>query len=175
MIRTGARHRRALAIGDRKMKIDRRRVLLLAGAALTLPTGARATDRPLVTVYKDPSCGCCGAWADHIAKAGFQVKIIEEPRIDALKARMGVPSALWSCHTAEVDSYVLEGHVPASALVRLLVSRRSIRGLAVPGMPVGSPGMEVADMEPETYDVMAFGTTAPSVFMRFRGASQKES
>ncbi|MFD2029263.1 DUF411 domain-containing protein [Ancylobacter dichloromethanicus] len=81
------------------------------------------------------------------------------------------PSALWSCHTAEVESYLLEGHVPATALIRLLAARPSVRGIAVAGMPVGSPGMDVAGMEPETYDVMAFGSETPNLFMRFRGAS----
>ncbi|PYE86490.1 DUF411 domain-containing protein [Phyllobacterium leguminum] len=153
------------------MKIDRRRLLLLTGAVLIAPTGARAVNRPLVTIYKDPSCGCCGAWAEHIKKAGFPTKIIEEADISALKERLGVPSAVQSCHTAEVDGYILEGHVPAQALEHLLATRPSIRGLAVPGMPAGSPGMEVTGTEPATYDVMAFGTAAPTMFMRFRGAS----
>ena len=153
------------------MNMDRRRMLRLAGATLFAPTAARAAGRPLVTVYKDPSCGCCGAWADHIVKAGFPAKIVAEPRMNALKARFGIASALWSCHTAEVEHYLLEGHVPATALARLLAARPSVRGLAVAGMPVGSPGMEVAGMEPETYDVMAFGSELPSLFMRFRGAS----
>ena len=156
------------------MKIDRRRLILLTGAACLLPISAKAAAPPLVTMYKDPSCGCCGAWADHIAKAGFPMKIIEEARINALKTRMGVPSALWSCHTALVESYLLEGHVPASAVAHLLAARPPIRGLAVPGMPIGSPGMEVAGMAPELYEVMAFGPPEPSVFMRFRGAAMIE-
>ncbi|HEY9212307.1 MAG TPA: DUF411 domain-containing protein [Ancylobacter sp.] len=156
------------------MKIDRRRLILLTGVACLLPIGARAAALPLVTIYKDPSCGCCGAWADHIAKAGFPTKIIEEPRINALKTRMGIPSALWSCHTAQVDSYLLEGHVPAPAVTHLLAARPPIRGLAVPGMPIGSPGMEVAGMEPDLYEVMAFGPAEPRVFMRFRGSATIE-
>ncbi len=153
------------------MNMDRRRVLLLAGATLLAPAAARAASQPLVTVYKDPSCACCGAWADHIAKAGFSTTIVEEPRMNAIKVRFGIPSALWSCHTAEVENYLLEGHVPATALIRLLATRPSVSGIAVAGMPVGSPGMDVAGMEPETYDVMAFGSETPSLFMRFHGAS----
>ena len=153
------------------MKIDRRRLILLTGAACLLPIDARAAAPPLVTIYKDPSCGCCGAWADHIAKAGFPTKTVEESRMNATKVRLGIPSALWSCHTAEVRDYLLEGHVPAAALVRLLETGPSVSGIAVAGMPVGSPGMEVAGMEPDIYDVMAFGSAAPSVFMRFHGAT----
>lgn len=157
------------------MKINRRHLLLLAGAAYLAPSVAWADNRPLITVYKDPSCGCCGAWADHIAKAGFLMKAIEEPRINALKTRIGVPSALWSCHTAEVEGYILEGHVPALAVTHLLANRPPIRGLAVPGMPVGSPGMEAAGTAPDLYEVMAFGPAKPSVFMRFRGSEIIES
>lgn len=153
------------------MNMDRRRMLLLAGATLFVSATARAAGQPLVTVYKDPSCSCCSAWADHIARTGFPTKIVEEPRMNAIKVRLGIPSALWSCHTAEVEDYLLEGHVPATALARLLAARPSVRGIAVAGMPVGSPGMDVAGMEPETYDVMAFGSQPPSLFMRFRGAS----
>ncbi|MFG1261016.1 DUF411 domain-containing protein [Xanthobacter flavus] len=153
------------------MNMDRRRVLLRAGATLLSPVPAKAAGQPLVTVYKDPSCACCGASADHIAKAGFSTKIVGERRMNAIKVRFGIPSALWSCRTAEVENFLLEGHVPATALARLLAARPSARGIAVAGMPVGSPGMDVAGMEPETYDVMAFGSAAPSVFMRFRGAS----
>jgi hypothetical protein len=153
------------------MNMDRRRMLLLAGVTLLTPTAVRAAGQPLVTVYKDPSCNCCGAWADHILKAGFPTKIVEEPRMNTIKVRFGIPSALWSCHTAEVENYLLEGHVPAMALARLLAARPSVRGIAVAGMPVGSPGMAIAGMEPEAYDVMAFGSEPPSLFMRFRGAS----
>lgn len=158
--------------GNGPMTITRRSFL----AALPLVAGAgiravSAAERPVVVMHKDPSCGCCGAWADHIATAGFPTRIIEETRINAVKARLGVPAALWSCHTAEVDGYILEGHVPAASLIRLLAERPAIRGLAVPGMPVGSPGMEVPGVVADTYDVMAFGADAPSVFMRFHGSA----
>ncbi|OYX66497.1 MAG: metal-binding protein [Rhizobiales bacterium 32-66-11] len=86
-------------------------------------------------------------------------------------ARAATRPLVTVCHTAEVENYLLEGHVPATALIRLLAARPSVRGIAVAGMPVGSPGMDVAGMEPETYDVMAFGSATPSLFMRFRSAS----
>jgi hypothetical protein len=150
--------------------ITRRHVLILAGAAL-VAAPAQAIEPVQVTVYKDPACGCCGAWADHIRNAGYKVTVIDEPEINPLKGRLGVPSSLMSCHTAEVGTYVLEGHVPAAALARLLAEKPEIRGLAVPGMPVGSPGMEVEGTEPEIYDVMAFGSGEPKSFMRFKGGS----
>jgi hypothetical protein len=141
---------------------------MLGGAAFVIqPASATSPDR--VTVYKDPSCGCCSAWADHLRKAGYDVAVVDEPQINPLKGRLGVPASLQSCHTAEVGSYVLEGHVPAAALARLLAEKPAIGGLAVPGMPVGSPGMEVEGVEVDTYEVMAFGTGKPKPFMKFRG------
>jgi hypothetical protein len=146
------------------------RRVLVAGLALTglgLGPARAATD---VTVYKDPECGCCGGWAKHLRAAGFAVT--ERPVADlaAVKARAGVPEALQSCHTAFVDGYVLEGHVPLEAVQRLLRERPAVVGLAVPGMPIGSPGMEGPD--PEPYDVMAFAKSGtPSVFLSVRPAS----
>lgn len=149
------------------MTFNRRHMLVTAGAMLLAPLAARAND--LITVYKDPSCGCCSAWIEHVERAGFPAKTVIEPNINAVKTRLGVPAALWSCHTAELEGYILEGHVPALAIVRLLEARPPIRGLAVPGMPVGSPGMEISSREPETYEIMTFGSEAPRVFMRFQG------
>ena len=143
-----------------------RRLFLFATTAMLAASQARATTRPLVTVHKDPSCGCCGAWADHIRKAGFPVKIVEDTALEKLKTKMGIPEALQSCHTALVDGYVLEGHVPAEALRRLLTERPAIKGLAVAGMPAGSPGMEMPGVQPEPFEVMTFGATS-SVFMKF--------
>src|SRR5690606_21787280 len=145
-----------------------RRGFFFACVAVFAARPAMAAGRPLVTITKDPSCGCCTAWAEHIAKAGFPVKVFEDPAIEVLKTNLGIPTALRSCHTAQVEGYVLEGHVPAAALIRLLAEKPQITGLAVAGMPIGSPGMEVPGSEPEAYNVMAFGP-APSVFMRFRG------
>lgn len=147
--------------------INRRRFLLSTGAMLLPALAARGS--ALMTVYKDPSCGCCSAWIEHIERAGFPAKTVIEPKINAMKTRLGVPPALWSCHTAQLEGYALEGHVPARAVVQLLESRPPIRGLAVAGMPIGSPGMEVTGANPETYDVMAFGSESSRLFMRFRG------
>jgi hypothetical protein len=123
----------------------------------------------LVTVHKDPTCGCCGGWIAHLELFGFQTKTIETTTINRVKARLGVPFDLWACHTAEVGSYLIEGHVPAAAIERLLTERPTAKGLAVPGMPSGSPGM-TGDYE--EYDVILFGANEQRVFGRFKGDSQ---
>ena len=147
-----------------------RRSLLGAGAlcALGLALPAHAQSLPEVVVSKDPNCGCCAAWADHLRAAGFPVKVAERPDMRAVKSRLGVPDKLASCHTAEVAGYVLEGHVPAPAVLRLLKEKPEGRGLAVPGMPTGSPGMEGG--EPETYEVMLFGSQPARTFAIYRGS-----
>lgn len=155
--------------------ISRRAFLASAGALplmLSLAGHGRAEALPLVTVTKDPSCGCCSGWAAHVEAAGFPVRVIESDDVFSLKQRLGVPEDLASCHTAEVDGYVIEGHVPASALRRLLAERPVATGLAVPGMPAGSPGMEVPGVEPEPYDVVLFGPAGQEAFMQFRGAKE---
>ena len=144
---------------------------MLAGlaGALTLGRGALADGLPTVAVTKDPSCGCCVKWVAHLREAGFTVTVTEGP-VNPVKVRLGVPRDLASCHTAQVGGYVVEGHVPAGALKRLLAERPQGTGLAVPGMPAGSPGMEVEGMEPDTYDVILFGQDRRSTFARYRGA-----
>nr|WP_244622939.1 DUF411 domain-containing protein [Microvirga brassicacearum] len=127
---------------------------------------------PKVMVTKDPSCGCCSAWADHLKQAGFPVEIVETSDINRVKTRLGVPQALESCHTGEVGGYVIEGHVPAASIKRLLAEKPQAVGLAVPGMPVGSPGMEVEGMEPDTYEVVLFGPSGQRIFARYRGAEE---
>jgi hypothetical protein len=127
---------------------DRRIVLAsLAAAPLMLRcTTAQAQDAlPRIVVNRDPSCGCCGGWVEHVRKAGFAAEVVESTDMNRVKTRLGVPQALAACHTAEVDGYVIEGHVPAAAIRRLLVEKPAAKGLAVPGMPVGSPGMEQGD------------------------------
>ena len=155
------------------MKADRMpsRRTMLAGLAAGLAMGrqAFAAGLPEVAVTKDPSCGCCQRWGDHLREAGFTVTVTEAP-VNPLKARLGVRRELASCHTAQVGGYVVEGHVPAGAIKRLLAEKPKGAGLAVPGMPVGSPGMEVEGMEPDTYDVVLFGPETRSVFARYRGA-----
>ena len=150
-----------------------RRALLAGLGALPLmlsrPAPSRAEALPLVTVTKDPNCGCCDGWADHMKAAGFPVRVIVADDVFPLKARLGVPAALSSCHTAEVDGYVIEGHVPPAAVKRLLDQRPAATGLAVPGMPSGSPGMDFPGVRPEVYDVIVFTPSDQAPFMRFRG------
>jgi hypothetical protein len=152
--------------------LDRRRFLTVlgtAGAVLAVnPTLAEA-GLPKVVVSKDPSCGCCSGWVDHLKAAGFAVEVHETAGINRVKARLGVPDDLASCHTAEVGGYVIKGHVPADAIKRLLAEKPQAKGLAVPGMPVGSPGMEVEGVENDTYDVVLFGPTGQTAFARYNG------
>jgi hypothetical protein len=124
---------------------------------------------PKVVVTKDPSCGCCSGWADHIRAAGFPVQIRKTPEVNRLKVALGVPQALASCHTAEVSGYVIEGHVPADAIKPLLTEKPQAQGLAVPGMPIGSPGMEVEGTAPDTYEVVLFGPLGQLTFARYQG------
>ena len=112
-----------------------------------------AANLPSVTVHKSPSCGCCVKWVEHMRKAGFEVTVNDIDNVHTVKMRVGVPPATCSCHTAEVAGYFLEGHVPASDVKRLLAERPAAKGLAVPGMPMGSPGMEVPDGRTQAYDV----------------------
>jgi hypothetical protein len=123
----------------------------LLGVALALPLAARAVG---VTVYKTPTCGCCKAWVEHLRAAGFEVQVQDLADVTPHKQRLGVPPRLASCHTAVVDGYVVEGHVPAADVTRLLATRPAITGIAVAGMPMGSPGMEYGPAV--AYDVIAF-------------------
>ncbi len=104
-------------------------------------------------VYKTPTCGCCGAWVDHLKAAGFSVKFVEVDDTSPVRKRFGLPEKFGSCHTGVVDGYVIEGHVPAADIKRLLGSRPAALGLAVPGMPIGSPGMEYPGRS-DPYDVL---------------------
>lgn len=133
--------------------------VLLSGGAFMMASHATADPTPtMIQVYKTPTCGCCTLWIDHLRASGFEVKATDLPDLSTLKAMNGVPNELSSCHTATIDGYVIEGHVPASDITRLLAERPKIAGLAVPGMPMGSPGMEHPDpRRHEAYDVIAFG------------------
>lgn len=111
------------------------------------------TEQPVLTVYKSPTCGCCLKWVEHMRDAGFEVTVNDVDNVHPVKMRVGVPPGKGSCHTAEVGGYFLEGHVPASDVKRLLAQRPAAKGLAVPGMPLGSPGMEVPDGRKQPYDV----------------------
>lgn len=130
--------------------------VIALGAAAAIGYSTLRADAPKVTVYKSPSCGCCGKWVDHLQASGFQVNVVDQQDLSAVKAAHGVASDLASCHTAIVEDYVVEGHVPADLIHRLLEERPQVAGLAVPGMPVGSPGMEGPN--PQPYDVIAFDT-----------------
>lgn len=108
---------------------------------------------PVVLVHKTPTCGCCGAWVEHMRAAGFQVQVEERADLEPVRQRLGVPDGKVSCHTAQVGGYFVEGHVPADDVKRLLAERPRARGLAVPGMPLGSPGMETPDGRVQPYTV----------------------
>jgi len=131
---------------------------LLAAVTMLAGAGIRpfAQKGPAVQVYKDPTCGCCALWVEHLRKAGFSATVTDAEDMTAIKTKYGVPNQARSCHTAIVDGYVIEGHVPAADVQRLLKERPRAVGIAVPGMPIGSPGMEVATVKPQPYDVLAF-------------------
>lgn len=109
---------------------------------------------PAVTVYKSPTCGCCGKWVEHMNASGFAATATNMPDVAPIKAKHGVPARLHSCHTSLVGGYVIEGHVPAEDIKRLLREKPAIVGLAAPGMPAGSPGMDVPNSP--SYDVLSF-------------------
>jgi hypothetical protein len=126
---------------------------IASDAALAMDTVAPTS----LTVYKDPSCGCCTKWITHVKANGFVPTAKDRSDMDSLKDSLGVPAALRSCHTAVVGRYVVEGHVPAADVKRLIATApKGVLGLAVPGMPAGSPGMEVPGRA-DRYDVIAFG------------------
>jgi hypothetical protein len=140
--------------------LARRTVLTgVAASALGLAAGpALAVQRAIpLTMHRDPNCGCCHKWAAIAGRSGFAVKVAESDDIMAVKKRLGVPASLIACHTSEVGGYVVEGHVPMAAIHRLLREKpRHVAGIALPGMPLGSPGMETADGRSEPLKVMAF-------------------
>ncbi len=139
-------------------------VFTLAGASaardgadlrpLSAPSGAKT----VIQVYKSPTCGCCTSWVEHIRDSGFQAEVIDvtDVALQQRKSKLGVGPRLASCHTAIVNGYVVEGHVPAADIKRMLSEKPAIIGIAAPGMPVGSPGMEVPGGRKDKYDVVAF-------------------
>ena len=133
-------------------------VAVVAGTLAIAPGRAQqAPGAETVVVYKTATCGCCKAWVDHVRAHGFKVQAhdVSREQLDAIGREAGVTRELGSCHTARVAGYAVEGHVPAADIARLLRERPAVAGLAVPGMPVGSPGMEMGDQR-EPYDVVAF-------------------
>jgi hypothetical protein len=135
-------------------------VSVLATALMLAIFGAAATaQRPApvtIEVHKSPTCGCCSKWVDHLREQKFTVRTTDSDQVEAIKTKHGIPMAIRSCHTALVAGYVVEGHVPAADIQRLLKERPAIVGIAVGGMPVGSPGMEVPGRPADPYDVISF-------------------
>ena len=151
--------------------IGRRTVLIAIPALALAGAGQVAADGPAVVVTKDPDCGCCSGWVEHLKQAGFAVTVrnVSVTDLHSFKTRLGVPPDLVACHTGQVAGYVIEGHVPASALRRFLKERPKAKGLAVKVMPIGSPGMESPGSEPEEYSVVLIGPER-RVYARFKGA-----
>lgn len=144
-----------------------RYLLAIALVALigSLAAASQRTTAPVLEVYKTPTCGCCGNWVEHLRAEGFTVNVTDLNDLSAIKRSGKVPASLQSCHTAKVGNYVVEGHVPAADIRKLLDERPAVAGIAVPGMPIGSPGMEVAGVAAQKYNVMAFdGAGKTSVF-----------
>lgn len=127
-----------------------------AGAPAQRPASAlQAAANNRMVVYKTPTCGCCAAWVTYVRRAGFQVEVHDLPDLTEIKRSSGVPQSGESCHTAQVGGYFVEGHVPVEDIRRMLAERPDIRGIAVPGMPAGSPGMEVPGGRADRYQVKA--------------------
>ncbi|ARM91723.1 hypothetical protein RHEC894_PD00217 (plasmid) [Rhizobium sp. CIAT894] len=146
----------------------RRSFVAMAASALAFPRRGAFAVTTKMTIYKDPDCGCCHEWSKAMAAAGFSVDVRDTDDLAAIKARLGVPADLEGCHTAVVEEYYLEGHVPLASVRQLLQERPPLRGLAVPGMPPGSLGM--GEHRRASYDVYAIpsGGEAPYVFKEVR-------
>jgi hypothetical protein len=150
-------------------------VILTACAAPSGPSPAQqqgpevaSQAAPVMTVYRSPSCGCCSDWVDYVEQHGYHVEVQDVQNPALVKAEHGIPLPLQSCHTAVIDGYVIEGHVPVDSIERLLAERPAVVGIAVPGMPIGSPGMEVAGTAPEPFEVVTFDAAgATTVFARY--------
>lgn len=132
----------------------RRTVLALGAGLLAAACEPASAASQTITVYKDPNCGCCTGWVEHLNAAGFKTQIVETMDRTALLARLKLSAEMASCHTGQVGRYLIEGHVPAADIRRLLKERPDAIGLVVPGMPIGSPGMEMPDGTREAHDVL---------------------
>lgn len=148
--------------------LTRRTALGIIAATLVVRRSSASAQVSSILVHKDPGCGCCAGWVQHLKDAGFAVTVEETTNLQAARNRLRVPRDLAACHTAEIGGYVIEGHVPALAVRQLLEKRPAAIGLAVPGMPVGSPGMEGGT--PRKYDVVLFGAAGRRSFMQFVGS-----
>jgi len=143
-----------------KARLSRRALLLgsvvIGGGGLfawSVLGSAQSAKAGTITVWKSPTCGCCGGWVDYMRGKGYQVSVNLVADPDPIKATLGVPEALYSCHTAKIDGYLIEGHVPEGAVAKLLAERPNLKGIALPGMPEGSPGM---DGKPGIYRIVGF-------------------
>lgn len=160
------------------------RRVFVGALALSMVAGLQACDvdelpadgqLPRLVVFKNASCACCSAWVKHMQHAGFPVKVNNVSNLAFVKERVGIPAAMGSCHTAEVDGYFIEGHVPAEDVQRLLAERPNAKGLTVPGMPIGSPGMEVASRKAQAYDVyLVANDGSVSVFAHHDGEGTEQ-
>ena len=137
---------------------------ILALTVLFIPNQTRAdTALPIVTVYKSPTCGCCSKWVKHLESNGFVVEAKNTNKLDSIKRELGIEPQFQACHTAKIGNYVIEGHVPASDIKKMLADKPDIHGLAVPGMPMGSPGMEGS--RKDNYNVFAIKNDAsPTIY-----------
>lgn len=148
--------------------MKRRSFLTLVPLAATWPAAWAFAATPVIDVYKSPTCGCCGKWVEHLRANGFDASVHQVGDVDAVRARAGVPVQLASCHTARIGGYVIEGHVPAADIRRLLAERPSAVGLAVPGMPPAAPGM---DMPGAAFDVLLFDAAGSTRIFHSYGRS----
>ena len=151
-----------------RKQINRRHGLMFLGAMAASLVFGPARSASKMTMHKSATCGCCSKWAARMREAGFSVEEVIEPDMTAVKTKFGVPAAMQSCHTAEIDGYIVEGHVPADAINRLLGERPRVKGVAAPGMPMGSPGMEMG--EAEVYPLYLFDAASSKDFGKWRGA-----
>jgi hypothetical protein len=142
------------------MRTYRSTALALMLSVIAVP----ALAAELATVYRSPSCGCCEAWVAYLKTKGFDATVVSTDDLGAVKEKMHVPADMQSCHTAVIAGYVVEGHVPVEAIIKLLGEKPQITGIAVPGMPGGSPGMSGPK---ESFMAYAFGPQGKTVFMRF--------
>ncbi|WP_150047502.1 MULTISPECIES: DUF411 domain-containing protein [Methylomonas] len=130
-------------------------LIVLLGAAGLAQTAYSDETVTEMTVYRSPTCGCCGKWIEHVSKNGFKVKDIVSDDMQAIKQKLGLPEQLASCHTAVVDGYLVEGHVPAADIRKMLNEKTKIAGISAPGMPMGSPGMEMGGKQ-DDYEVVSY-------------------
>jgi hypothetical protein len=133
-------------------------ITLFVGTLAAAIVVAQKPAATTVEVFRSPTCGCCMKWVDHLRQAGFEMKVkeLEQDALDKLKAQHGIPQAAQSCHTARVAGYTVEGHVPVDAVQKLLKTKPAVAGIAVGGMPIGSPGMEIPSGQKQPFDVVTF-------------------